>query len=59
MTDTFTENRWNAFENSGRVSDYLYYKGIGVKSISSLKGELSDAHDNRGSCDFGKGAEGQ
>lgn len=52
MTEDFSENRWNIFENSGRVSDYLYYKGIGVKSISSLKGELTDAHNNGGNGNF-------
>lgn len=46
MTDSFTEERWRTFENSGRISDYLFYKGIGVKTISSLKGERSDADNN-------------
>lgn len=30
MTEDFSRDRWNVFENSGRVADYLYYKGIGT-----------------------------
>lgn len=48
MTETFTDERWNTFESSGRVSDYLAYKGIGSKSISSPKGEMSHADNNGG-----------
>lgn len=58
MTETFSDDRWNAFESSGRVSDYLFYKGIGVKSISSVKGESVNAHDNGGSGDLSKGTGG-
>ncbi len=57
MTETFTEDRWNIFENSGRVADYLYYKGIGSKSISSLKGERSHAENNGGSSSLRKRTE--
>ncbi|MGN0642333.1 MAG: hypothetical protein ACI4JJ_04235 [Huintestinicola sp.] len=48
MTEVYTDEKWNTFENTGRVSDYLAYKGIGVKSFSEVKGELADADDNRG-----------
>lgn len=58
MTENFNEDRWNVFMNSGRVSDYLSYKGIGVKSISSLKGELSVADNNRGNGNICSGNEG-
>lgn len=56
MTETFTEDKWKMFESSGRVSDYLYYKGIGVTSISAVKGEKTDADYNRGNGDLSKGA---
>ncbi len=52
MIETYKEERWNIFENSGRVSDYLYYKGIGVKSLPSSKGASQNADNNRGSGDI-------
>lgn len=39
MTENF-EGSWEKFEHSGRVSDYLEYKGINYKSCSGIKGEL-------------------
>ncbi|MCM1577759.1 MAG: hypothetical protein NC078_03020 [Ruminococcus sp.] len=46
MTDTFSLDRWSVFENSGRVSDYLYYKGIGVKKISKPMEAAAIAENN-------------
>lgn len=48
MTESFSDEKWNTFENSGRVSDYLAYKGIGTKKISVPKGEQTGAENNRG-----------
>lgn len=39
MTENFAGS-WEKFEHSGRVSDYLEYKGINYKSCSGIKGEL-------------------
>lgn len=58
MTESFFDERWNIFENSGRVSDYLVYKGVGSKNISSPKGELFSADNDRGNggpCDRNRG----
>ncbi len=41
MTDKFSGS-WEKFEHSGRVDDYLEYKGINFKSCSAVKGELLD-----------------
>ena len=59
MTDEFTDDRWNVFENSVRVADYLYYRGIGVKKFSAVKGDHLNAYNNRGSGDLSEGAGGQ
>ncbi len=48
MTDSYNENKWSKFEISGKVSDYLEYKGINTKSFSNVKGEHSDADNNKG-----------
>lgn len=52
MTDTYSENKWDKFELSGRVSDYLDYKGITTKSFSNVKGARSNA-DNAGRNSYG------
>lgn len=57
MTETFSQDRWNIFESSGRVADYLYYKGIGVKKIS--EGAVKSADDNAGSGNRNEGTGGQ
>lgn len=57
MTDTFSEDRWNIFENSGRVADYLYYRGIGVKKLS--EGAVKNAQDSVRSGNRSEGAGGQ
>lgn len=49
MTEKFSDDRWNTFENSGRVEDYLYFKGIGGKKLPTSKGECGCA-DNNGGC---------
>ncbi|MGN0695148.1 MAG: hypothetical protein ACI4J5_00105 [Oscillospiraceae bacterium] len=50
MTDTY-KNDWEKFEHSGRIDDYLAYKGINCKSFSGIKGEhINDNH--KGNSDF-------
>jgi hypothetical protein len=34
MTENFTEMKWNKFEASGKVADYLNYKGINSKTFT-------------------------
>jgi hypothetical protein len=34
MTENFTEMKWNKFEASGKVADYLQYKGISAKTFT-------------------------
>ncbi len=58
MTESFSDKQWRIFESTGRIADYLAYRGIGVKSISDLKGEKTDASHDRGNSDLGKGAGG-
>jgi len=58
MTEDFSRDRWNVFENSGRVADYLYYKGIGSRELPvsrSAGGNRPDAHNHCGSCNIGAG----
>ncbi|MDR0947121.1 MAG: hypothetical protein LBM87_05190 [Ruminococcus sp.] len=28
MTDNFSEQKWNQFEATGKISDYLEFKGV-------------------------------
>ena len=35
MTDSYNENKWSQFEISGKVSDYLEYKGVNSKNFSN------------------------
>ncbi|MCM1523051.1 MAG: hypothetical protein NC120_01225 [Ruminococcus sp.] len=58
MTENFSQNRWNVFENSGRVADYLYYKGVGGRSLPTTRGEAENADNNGRSGDLGKRFEG-
>jgi hypothetical protein len=34
MTENFTEQKWNTFEASGKIADYLQYKGVNSKSFT-------------------------
>ena len=43
---------WNDFENSGKIEDYLKYKGI-ENIDGKLKGGLSEATESKGSSDKG------
>ena len=52
MIEENTESMWNRFESSGRVSDYLEYKGILKKNYSGIKGEL-EIDNGRGSDNIG------
>ncbi len=59
MTEKYNGERWNTFENSGRVADYLYYKGIGSSELPKTRGELAgNAHNHSGSSHIGKGCGG-
>ena len=59
MTDTFSLDRWSVFENSGRVSDYLYYKGIGVQKISRPMEAAKIAEDGTRGDNRGEGTGGE
>ena len=48
MIDSYNEDKWNKFELSGKISDYLEYKGIPTKYFSNIKGEHSDADNSNG-----------
>lgn len=59
MTEQFSDTKWNTFENSGRVADYLSYKGIGGR-ILPISREVSDnAHNDRRSGDICQRRRGQ
>lgn len=49
MIDNYNENKWDKFELTGRISDYLEYKGVATKIYSDVKGERSDANF-KGNC---------
>jgi hypothetical protein len=34
MTETFGDSKWNTFETTGKVADYLQYKGINSKNFT-------------------------
>lgn len=53
MIESYTENKWNKFELSGRVTDYLEYKGIPSKNFSNIKGEHTNADNGDGTCNSG------
>lgn len=36
MIDSYNDNKWNKFELSGRVSDYLDYVGVPTKFFSNI-----------------------
>lgn len=52
MIEPYNDERWNAFENSGRIADYLEYRGVGVKKLPVSKGAQDDAHNDGGSRDL-------
>jgi hypothetical protein len=35
MTDNFSDSKWNQFETTGKISDYLEFKGLNSKSFSN------------------------
>lgn len=50
MTINYNEDKWDVFETSGRISDYLAYKGI---LLSNSKGDNQVADGNsQGTCDI-------
>jgi hypothetical protein len=34
MTENFTEQKWTAFEASGKIADYLQYRGLNTKNFT-------------------------
>ncbi|MBD5145551.1 MAG: hypothetical protein HDT21_06560 [Ruminococcus sp.] len=36
MLDNYNENKWDKFELSGRISDYLDYVGVPTKIFSNI-----------------------
>lgn len=59
MTEQFSDTKWNIFENSGRVADYLSYKGIGGRILPILREVSDNAHNDGGSGDIRQGRGGQ
>ncbi len=59
MTENYSDKSWSAFENSGRITDYLSYKGIYVQPVSSLKGEAAYADNDSGRGNSCNGSEGK
>ncbi|MDR0974710.1 MAG: hypothetical protein LBL80_03345 [Ruminococcus sp.] len=37
MTENYNEMKWNTFEASGKIADYLQYKGINTKTFTDMK----------------------
>lgn len=46
MIDSYNDNKWNKFELSGRVSDYLDYVGVPTKFFSNIT--MSEASNPSG-----------
>lgn len=46
MIDNYNENKWDKFELSGRISDYLDYVGVPTKIFSNIT--ASEASDPAG-----------
>lgn len=44
--------KWDRFENSGRISDYLDYRGVNFKTFSNVKGEERNAYNDSGDSDI-------
>ena len=47
------ENYWNSFEASGKIEDYLRYKGIQNIDGITNNGGLNEATESEGSCNQG------
>jgi hypothetical protein len=43
MTENFTEMKWNKFEASGKVADYLQYKGVNTKTFTDKTVQNTEA----------------
>ncbi len=46
MIDSYNDNKWDKFELSGRISDYLDYVGVPTKFFSNIT--LSEAPNTAG-----------
>jgi hypothetical protein len=42
MTENYAEMKWNKFEASGKVADYLQYKGVNSKTFTDKAVTISD-----------------
>lgn len=42
MIDNYNESKWDKFELTGKINDYLEYKGIPTKFYSDIKGAYVD-----------------
>jgi hypothetical protein len=42
MTENFNDSRWNTFESTGKVADYLQYKGINSKNFTDKTVQNTD-----------------
>ena len=47
------ENFWNAFETSGKIEDYLRYKGIQHIDGKIKTGGINEATESKGHSDQG------
>lgn len=53
MIDNYNENKWDKFELSGKISDYLDYIGIPTKFFSGVKEERINADNGSGAGNGG------
>jgi hypothetical protein len=42
MTENYNEMKWNTFEASGKIADYLQYKGINTKTFTDMKNQNTE-----------------
>ncbi|MDR0904440.1 MAG: hypothetical protein LBM59_07390 [Ruminococcus sp.] len=42
MTENYNDMKWNTFEASGKIADYLQYKGINTKTFTDNRVQNTD-----------------
>ncbi|MDR0987411.1 MAG: hypothetical protein LBL98_06965 [Ruminococcus sp.] len=42
MTENYNDMKWNTFEASGKITDYLQYKGINSKTFTDMKNQMAE-----------------
>ncbi len=53
MIMSANDTKWKRFESSGKISDYLEYRGISVQGLQ-VKGDNQSAYDDsKGACGIG------